>query len=490
DLLRWSPPVATEHYKYMMKEAARGARDILFFSAPDLPGTLQLVARGIARAVWRQDAALALKLIETSQHAADALTVDGEVVSLRHAPSFEQWAAGVHRLVRERTAALAAYWTPVFSKKEPHPVMTQMYLDRFLTKASDIDLHCPLTPMFRKVLRRARHSAPGVDGLPYAAWSACDYGAQHLARMFGWLCQGQSLFASASVTLQAFLPKGADDSDLPSGVCSRSPDKIRVLGLRNTDVKILSSVMNRVLEPVVQAVAPASQRGFIRGRNFCYNVLELDVHARLASQHPLAVRRYPVLVGFDYGQAFPSLSQSFLLQLLGSLGLPAEILAFVGWMYLAVEGVVLDGGCYSTIFWIRSGIIQGCGLSGSLCALASSPMLADLERSIEQRQLGICRACADDLGAVLYELASLRILVRVLGVMEKIAGLKIKISKCTLVPLVGRMTETLKTMTQTQLASIASDWSGFAVEGWLLYLGMILGPDATVDMNWRGPLMK
>eukprot|EP00959_Pyramimonas_sp_CCMP1952_P407694 8544521-Pyramimonas_sp.AAC.1 len=67
--------------------------------------------------------------------------------------------------------------------------MTQMYLDRFLTKASDIDLHCPMTSMFRKVLRRARHSAPGVDGLPYAAWLACDFGAQHLARMFGWLCQ-------------------------------------------------------------------------------------------------------------------------------------------------------------------------------------------------------------------------------------------------------------------------------------------------------------
>eukprot|EP00959_Pyramimonas_sp_CCMP1952_P132620 2772934-Pyramimonas_sp.AAC.1 len=80
--------------------------------------------------------------------------------------------------------------------------------------------------------------------------------------------------------------------------------------------------MNRILEPVVQAVAPASQRGFIRGRNFCHNVLELDIHARLAPQHPLAERRSPILVGFDYGQAFPSLSQSFLLQLLGPLGLP------------------------------------------------------------------------------------------------------------------------------------------------------------------------
>eukprot|EP00959_Pyramimonas_sp_CCMP1952_P374406 7840969-Pyramimonas_sp.AAC.1 len=96
-------------------------------------------------------------------------------------------------------------------------------------------------------------------------------------------------------------------------------------------------------------------------------------------------------------------------------------------MYAAVEGVVNDGRHYTTICWIRSGIIQGCGLSGSLCALASSPVLADLEHSVERRSLGICRACADDLGAVLYEMVSLRILIRVLGVTEKLAGLKIKI---------------------------------------------------------------
>eukprot|EP00959_Pyramimonas_sp_CCMP1952_P042700 892865-Pyramimonas_sp.AAC.1 len=61
-------------------------------------------------------------------------------------------------------------------------------------------------------------------------------------------------------------------------------------------------------------------------------------------------------------------------------------------------------------------------------------------------------------------MASLRILVRVPGVMEKLAGLKIKISKCTLVPLVANMTDTLRTMTKTQLASIAGAWADFTIE--------------------------
>eukprot|EP00959_Pyramimonas_sp_CCMP1952_P165476 3459335-Pyramimonas_sp.AAC.1 len=85
-------------------------------------------------------------------------------------------------------------------------------------------------------------------------------------------------------------------------------------------------------------------------------------------------------------------------------------------------------------------------------------------------------------------MASLRILVRALGVMEKLAGLKIKISKCTRV--VANMTKALRTMTKAQLASIAGAWADFAIDGWLLYLGMILGPDATVERNWEGPLQK
>eukprot|EP00959_Pyramimonas_sp_CCMP1952_P014508 307346-Pyramimonas_sp.AAC.1 len=77
DDLRWSTPTATGHYELTMKEAARETRDRLIFAAPDLPGALQLVARGVARAVWRQDVALATQLTASSQHAIDALVVEG-----------------------------------------------------------------------------------------------------------------------------------------------------------------------------------------------------------------------------------------------------------------------------------------------------------------------------------------------------------------------------------------------------------------------------
>eukprot|EP00959_Pyramimonas_sp_CCMP1952_P351545 7365618-Pyramimonas_sp.AAC.1 len=50
-----SPPYRLEHFKYLMKEAAREARDNDFRRRPHHPATLLQLARSMARVVWRQD---------------------------------------------------------------------------------------------------------------------------------------------------------------------------------------------------------------------------------------------------------------------------------------------------------------------------------------------------------------------------------------------------------------------------------------------------
>eukprot|EP00959_Pyramimonas_sp_CCMP1952_P125970 2634189-Pyramimonas_sp.AAC.1 len=59
--------------------------------------------------------------------------------------------------------------------------------------------------------------------------------------------------------------------------------------------------------------APRSQRGFIPKRNFGVNILELDVAARTHSNSPTASSDRPALVALNFGAAFPSLAQSFML---------------------------------------------------------------------------------------------------------------------------------------------------------------------------------
>eukprot|EP00959_Pyramimonas_sp_CCMP1952_P145109 3038297-Pyramimonas_sp.AAC.1 len=58
-----------------------------------------------------------------------------------------------------------------------------------------------------------------------------------------WVSAGSSFFDAASTAIQAFPPKKIDDDELQSGSCSRSPNEVRVLGLRNCDVNVLSATM-------------------------------------------------------------------------------------------------------------------------------------------------------------------------------------------------------------------------------------------------------
>eukprot|EP00959_Pyramimonas_sp_CCMP1952_P423398 8869419-Pyramimonas_sp.AAC.1 len=112
----------------------------------------------------------------------------------------------------------------------------------------------------RGVARGARRSATGVDGLPYDAWGCNEYGIRVLFDALDWVMSGQRLFLESNTTIQALLPKAITEHEMREGTCTRAPDKIRVLGLRNTDVKIMPAVMNRALRPVVAHVAPQAQR--------------------------------------------------------------------------------------------------------------------------------------------------------------------------------------------------------------------------------------
>eukprot|EP00959_Pyramimonas_sp_CCMP1952_P052919 1107026-Pyramimonas_sp.AAC.1 len=77
--------------------------------------------------------------------------------------------------------------------------------------------------------------------------------------------RGQALFHAASITLQLFLPKHVSEGEARAGQVERGAGKVRVLGLRNCDVKVLSATVNAALRPVLERVAPPCQWGFVPG---------------------------------------------------------------------------------------------------------------------------------------------------------------------------------------------------------------------------------
>ena len=116
-----------------------------------------------------------------------------------------------------------------------------------------------------------------------------------------------------------FCPKGEESGDGMTA-CTREVADARPLALMNADRKTSAAVLNHICAKVFAASLHEAQSGFIRGRSFLNNVVDLDAHWRIASQEaaacPLAAARRPGLAPRDYAAAFPPLSQNFMHQVL------------------------------------------------------------------------------------------------------------------------------------------------------------------------------
>eukprot|EP00973_Karenia_brevis_P037830 5218221-Karenia_brevis.AAC.1 len=82
-----------------------------------------------------------------------------------------------------------------------------------------------------------------------------------------------------------------------------------------------------MVTPVFQEYANTAQRGFIRGRDFVSNILEVDTWSRIwASTRPPSLSGHPgVQAFFDFSTAFPSISFAWLLSVLQSYGAPVGV---------------------------------------------------------------------------------------------------------------------------------------------------------------------
>ncbi|CAK0807904.1 unnamed protein product [Prorocentrum cordatum] len=232
------------------------------------------------------------------------------------------------------------------------------------------------------------------------------------------------------------------------------------------------------------------QRGFIPQRNFGVNILELDTVSRVYSDVPSAESNVPVLVALDYGAAFPSLSQEFMRAVLNEMQAPRACLSIIDQLYLELEAFAMVRNTPTHAWWVTSGIVQGCSLSGSLYAAATAPFLVDLQRQLEAPRRGIARACADDIGAAIRAILSLSILADIMLLAERFATLSLRIDKCNLVPLHKPFSEAEASEVRPLLCAHVPFFNRINIVESLKRLGLILGPAADADSCWTAPAMK
>jgi hypothetical protein len=380
----------------------------------------------------------------------------------------------------EACKELGSYWADTFAEKPIDTKAAERFLQQWAVQLPSISWELDQA-QFMKVIASTADTAPGPDGVPYAAWrNAPKEVLQILFDVYKLWIQGGEVPDDFNYSYLALIPKGSHDDD--PRLLARAPGETRPLSLSNSDCKILANALQIAIEDAIGRWAIRAQRGFIKGRKMLQNIMEAETRAmKLAN----SLEHRAALIFLDFGAAFPSLSHTFLWMVLEHVGFPAVVIAAIKKLYRHNRHWIRFGGACVEAFTIMSGVKQGCPLSPLLFVIATDPFLRALEAAIAPRSL--VRGYADNIALVLQnvwkEAEGVSLLFNNLA---KMSGLHLKPKKCVLIPLwpcmIGRAFSAL-------LKEQVPTWADFQIDVKGKYLGVWLGPGAGTS-SWDEPLRK
>ena len=156
-------------------------------------------------------------------------------------------------------------------------------------------------------------------------------------------------------------------------------------------------------------------------------------------------------------------------------------------LYRGNETYTHSGGRFQWIFSIRSGVLQGCPLSGALFALANDPLLTQFEHYIHNPQLGAVFACADDVGAGFKHLKHFKLLFQMFDAYRKVSGLTLKARKCFAILVGSSLTSGTVALLESWLQANVPEWINLQFCGQAKYLGIHIGLTLG-GKNWEAPI--
>ena len=345
-----------------------------------------------------------------------------------------------------------------------------------------------------KAIKISGHSSPGPDGIPYSAW-----------KMSGQLAI-QTLY-DAATTLQSddattMLQQMHGSDARPEGhsfnlgllICLGKkphsehpeygqvfqPSSTRPLSIVNTDNRLLANAARLRWEQLLNPWVSPQQQGFLGQRSILKNVLDIDY----ASMTTALTHSNGALVLFDFASAFPSMSQTYMFDLLTKLGVPKNALNMIRALYdnnrciIQTNGVQVDG------FTMSTGVRQGCPLSPLLYAVCAELLIERIRMEIPS---AIVRAYADDTAVLIQNLwTDTPTLARIFADFGNMANLHLNLSKTVIIPLFPQPNlETVK----SKLVHNIPTWATVQFAYHARYLGFILGPESS-DKSWKDPTDK
>ena len=329
---------------------------------------------------------------------------------------------------------------------------------------------------FRELVARPRDSAPGPDGIPYAAWrNAGTCISDVLFNAYAAFMDGVPLPEGFNECILAFIPKGDEVSD--TAVVARTPGLTRPISLSNTDSKYFALAINLPLAEVAKISVHPRQRGFVQGRSLVDNLIEVEGYAQ---SFATASAENPAIVLFDIRAAFPSLAHQWFFVVMRKMGIPRFIIDALKRLYQDGVAIISLLGRRWNRIPVKSGIRQGCPASGSLFVLAMDPCFRYLMHKVGLHN-GILTAFADDIAGVVKDLlAAVPIVMKCFATIAGCSALELHPGKVIIVPLWKVEVEVLRNL----IHNIDPLLSKAAIQDTGKLLGVFVGPGAPLR-QWR-----
>ena len=375
------------------------------------------------------------------------------------------------------------HWQNVFDHKPTNGDLRMKWLENIRGKfrVTKNQLR-PSKAVVRQVIKDCGNSSPGPDAIPFEVYKALGEEAVELfweaamAMIDGAGCPGEDF----NKALMVCIPKAADGATEDS-TPYYSPGGTRPISIVDASNRILASIFCVVLEKRIGHRLHHAQKGFLKGRQMLRNVLDVD----LAAQKVSVRSRSGAIVLFDFRAAFPSLSHDMIWDVLEVAGVDPQFIHVVKLFYsgnnhiLKLRGLFFDGVC------VKSGVRQGCPLSGILFAMCVDVLITKISGVLKRDE--IAAAFADDLALVIEDFwIAAPALQMIFKEFQEISALALNIEKTVMIPLWPFSTaEAVRRL----IREICPGWRGLEVARRGKYLGFILGPNSAMDA-WSKPLAK
>ncbi len=242
-----------------------------------------------------------------------------------------------------------------------------------------------------KAFHRKRTS-PGLDGIPYG------YYIEHqeilvpiLVKLANTMMDTGRLPYSMEKVLIKVLPKAGKD---PLYVSNYRP-----IALLNTNLKIISSVINNRLLPVASDMIGTSQVGFLPNRKMDSLILDMmtitnhynSKYSPLVFNKSQVVKKEmranesakrDIMISVDYQKAFDSVSHGYIEKVLKKIGMPDGMVKILMAITTQQIGYLFINNQVGEAIQLKSGVRQGNPASPTIFVMVLEPLLSQIRKNL------------------------------------------------------------------------------------------------------------